>query len=408
MSQPLKALSPNFIRVPNVGYVAPLVYAGEPPCTGAPFVESDITMQALGEFVVNLSFPASGNNGAVSSYLWEFVDGPTGYTVTTNSGGPTQRQWNVTVNKQGTYYVRITVADACYTVTLYSNGLFVANDWVSASIECRTKSSTATLVGFDEYSSASTPPKKYRTQTLSGTLRYCQGQSPNNPDCSGNFNDSTRDDYSGSYEYSVVDGSQTNNQLRARYGRGGPAAACGSGEVFQSNNVPAQNFTVNDFTTGCFPLVSSTQTQKTWQGQGCGCTGTSFYESTTGTVTATLSNEDVETDAIARANVMAVWSAWSAGSPTSCMASIEQRSGYSFLYQTAEYRITKSGLAPNTNYDIRFNVLRRTYGGGAYSFYQTLMVSATTDGSGNLSYTNEVPSYVGFDSYIENAEVKVA
>lgn len=403
MSQPLKALSPNFIRVPNVGYVAPLVYAGEPPCSGSPFSDSDISMEAGGEFSVNLSFPLSGNNGPVSSYLWEFVDGPEGYTVSTNSGGPTQREWNVTVNKEGTYYVRLTVSDQCYTVTLYSEGLFVANDWVSADIECRTKSATATLCGFDEYTSPSSPPKKYRVQTISGTITFCDWPVDN---CSGptrNSPDSSAHDvYGGSFTYSSTDCSTTNAQTREQYR--GQNTGCGGGSL-QATTQPSENFTPHLFVGGV--TVTSSQTSVTWEADGV-CHelfGGSYRQ--TGTVTKQLSGEDTEFDAIDRANAMASWSAWSAGSSVTCLASIEERSsGFSFLYQTAEYRITKSGLSPNTNYDIRFNVLRRTYGGGSYSFYQTLMVSATTDGSGNLSYTNEVPSYVGFDSYIENAEVR--
>jgi hypothetical protein len=53
---------------------------------------------------------------------------------------------------------------------------------VPCALSCDKKESTATLCGFDEYTDPSSPPKKYRRKTTSGTLRRCTY--PFDADCS--------------------------------------------------------------------------------------------------------------------------------------------------------------------------------------------------------------------------------
>lgn len=69
---------------------------------------------------------------------------------------------------------------------------------------------TATLCGISEYTTPSSPPKKYRRQDISGTIKYCTGGSP---DCSAPGNSGERV-YSGSYRYSQDNCSVLNTQKR--------------------------------------------------------------------------------------------------------------------------------------------------------------------------------------------------
>lgn len=183
--------------------------------------------------------------------------------------------------------------------------------------------------------------------------------------------------------------------------------------------------------TGCTPFapftvrtdftLTSTPTQNTWHyNAGCTLYPGFFYRKLFGEdVTATLSIEDTDDDAIARllAGAGGIWSSWTpVGDGTGgtcinyvcCLARYEERTtGFTFTYQESQYRVEKTGLIPSTLYYAHVEIWRRPFGSGSYVSFETLVVSGTTDGSGNLLIEGDVPNDIGFETYAQSASIVI-
>ncbi len=120
-----------------------------------------------------------------------------------------------------------------------------------------------------------------------------------------------------------------------------------------------------------FTSSSGTKTQRIVSGNdGCAIDG-SAYRKTTGSVTQTLTDEDTEADAIARAT-------FAAG--TSPTAKREQRGAgeFSFEYVTVDYTLDLSGLMVGESYVVTIDILTEDYGGGNGATSQrTYAITAT-------------------------------
>ncbi len=189
-----------------------------------------------------------------------------------------------------------------------------------------------------------------------------------------------------------------------------------------SGNVPPQNFQPGTFGLSSDGVLVTSQTLKTWTYGSGGCIqpGSGNSRSWGGAVTATLSDEDQESDAISRLTTSGPGSIWSAfttvgnGSGGTCINSVcclarwEQRTTlFTFTYQEAQARVTKTGLTPSKSYLVKLVIFRRVFGVNPYVLFQTLFVSATADGSGNLTVDINVPNTVGFESYASSASIMV-
>lgn len=260
---------------------------------------------------------------------------------------------------------------------------------VVVSLLCRSRGGTATLCGYDEYTSPSTPPKKYRTRTLSGSLAWCYEQNGGGF-CNGVTTGGFRIDYSGSCVYDASTCIPT---------VGGSAHIFG----FDTSCAPDGSDTpiVGCGVTGADPSVTVTLGQLTRTVTGTGLCATDVYRKATGTATETLSVEDTESAAINRllSGAGGVWSAY--GASLTCGASWEQRTtSFSFLYFEGEFKGTAIGLTPNTDYRTFVDIFRRHYGSGSYTLFATMEISGTSDSSGNFEVGPiQVPNAKGFQTY---------
>lgn len=155
---------------------------------------------------------------------------------------------------------------------------------------------------------------------------------------------------------------------------------------------------------------SVTATVETITGRGICVSRPPFFLNETGNCISTLSSEDTEANAITRllAGAGGNWGAWiisgAAGCngvpPTCLLARWEQRTtGFSFIYQEAEWRIQQSGLIVGRTYFAQVYVYRSLFGIGSYSLFQTIVVAGVADGAGNLEIDGTVPNLAGYDSY---------
>ncbi len=261
---------------------------------------------------------------------------------------------------------------------------------------CRTKGPTATLCGYPEFVPVdedsedvpcNTPGKIYRKASYSGALTICDY---NTVGCSpDHLQKSTIVTYSGACEKDVDDCSQISNASVAR--EVSTVTCGGSGTVTTTSECPVFSTEPDSVFT---PVVTEDCTVLTVDGtEECSNFGsTSVFVS--GEVVVTLSEEDTEADAIVRLLATASWSSYG----SACVAGYQVRTGPSFSYTDVQWRVVKTGLLPSTSYDVDIEIWRRSYGVGSYVLYSTLTATGTTDGSGNLTITGDVPNDRGYQS----------
>lgn len=262
------------------------------------------------------------------------------------------------------------------------------------SLECRTRGGTATLCGYSEFTSPSTPPKKYRTMTHSGErLGIIHNEFPGCVTVFCSFTDT----YAGSSIFAEANCAPSSSGTRTRTG------SCSSNGVFAFNGINAGN--IND--TDTIHLTATTRTVTSTLACSFG-----FRRPSQPTQIDELIDEDTEADAITRllAGGGGTWSAWTAtgdGSGSTCIPSScclarwqERTSGFSFAYQEAEFRARITGLTPGAEREVLIQVYRRAYGAGSYELFQTLSYIETADGAGEIEIIDEVPNLLGYETYV--------
>lgn len=257
------------------------------------------------------------------------------------------------------------------------------------AIECRTRGGTAILCGYSEYAGhASTPPKKYRTKTLSGSYQFDEYFGGYSPPCDpANLNCSRVKTFSGSCEYNANTCAVTSAGVEATTG-----CATGNANVCTISPFP-DNFTYN-----------TTATTKTITGDSSGCIDLGFMATQmvgTPDATETLSSEDTEADAAARLLATVNYSGWGAG----CTSQYESRANFQFAYVEAQFRYNATGLANSTNYTLSVEAWRSLHAAANYALYAYVNTVFTTDGTGAATITGDVPIQVGYDTYVANPVV---
>lgn len=235
---------------------------------------------------------------------------------------------------------------------------------ITGSFSCETRGGDAFLCGIPEYNSPSTPPKFYGTQTPVGAVSV----------------NATTDTYSGTYDTDLVDCVTTNTQNRER---------CNPGGCIPGLRPLAPWFDTFGFSEW---IRATNQTQDSYTGPG-------FVgaDNLTGNATATLTNEDTDDNAIVRLLNDSDWGPCT-GIPC-CLAQWQVRTGQDFIYNEARWALTFSGLNPGQRYGSIVETFRRVYGVGSYVPFQTIMVTGTADGTGNLVINGIVPNEIGFQTF---------
>ena len=198
----------------------------------------------------------------------------------------------------------------------------------------------------------------------------------------------------------------------------GTTIPCSTEPTIDSTGTPGATF-IPSYTA--FSTLTTTQTNKTWDYPTyCFKPSGTFGRQNLGQVTATLSSEDSESNAITRllAGAGGTWGSWTnsgatgcTGTPPSCcLAKYESRTTlFTFDYYEAEARVTATGLTPSTSYSARIELYRRAYGSGSYVWYQTVLVSGTSDGSGNLTTSAAtVTNTKGYETYAHASSLFLA
>jgi len=323
------------------------------------------------------------------------------------------------------------------TLSRYLDSVCSGEISVSAGLECRSKESTGTLIGFSEFGfdglAPSDPPRKYRRKVVAGRIYSCQyGGSLFS--CHGNNVLSQRAEYelSGAAEYDKDTAAFSNAMVSKLYRVDSPGVDCGAAAglvTLNSTEGVSSDFPTNSSnwpsnfpggTVACTstqlsaPLVwSAGLTEAVFGNAGdcvsCGGTTAGPTRGIVSTpITTTLDEEDTEQDAIDRAGGEMDWGG--AGDCSSQYTYKDTRGSgdFSFGFRQVQSRIVvSSGLTSGANYEGRIIVGKRT-AGSMGSFVDTgtpIMVFFTASGSGHTSDWQDLPQEDGFEYQAIGVEV---
>ncbi len=251
------------------------------------------------------------------------------------------------------YRVVVSIGDCPSSETSDEVGL-VVEAVPSVALVCDSETGTATLCGVSEYTSPSTPPKKYRTQTIAGDAYLCRfwtGVTCAPPNAERQLVYAV---YSGSYEYNALTCAEVNGQIVSECtkpdGTGcsplctpilvGTVGLIFSPDILTGRGLPP-------------PVPTITATNKTWFKAAC-----ESGDIKNMAVTSNLSNEDTEDQAIVRA---------SKTPGSSCTAYREPRGAgdFSLLFANVAFDINCSGLITGKSYIVHYSLTTENYGGGS-------------------------------------------
>lgn len=250
----------------------------------------------------------------------------------------------------------------------------------------------ACLCGFEEYADPSSPPRFYRTQTISGAADVCTYQFSS---CAFPFNEALYT-YTGTYTYDKDDCSETNTQNQALT-QNNPGDGCGGSLGSPANTAPGRNFAPTNINTSGTRVLTSTPTNNEWEyvpDPVSPCTAAGKF---TGTVNADLSDEDTEEDAENRNG--GDWVPCSSCDST-CSAFKTERdeTGKCFDYRQVQTRVN-FGAEIGRSYTVTVTFARRVLGsGGPFLTFGNTELTVTADDVSEHSEWLDVPNEAGFET----------
>ncbi len=235
----------------------------------------------------------------------------------------------------------------------------------SCTLQCQSKGGIGTLIGFSEFTSPSTPPKKYLNIEIDYDFLGCVFSS-GNPTCAPQGNV-----FIGSYHNINANGGY---DATTAVFTPASAKACGTvGDPCVAHEIGCSPFdVVNPPGSADGPNVVKTvdtQTQQVWEAiEGCHVGAESLPTTATGGFSQEISNEDTEENAIIRANAPQEWASSNCLSAPAFMT--QRTTGFTFEYNHVQSRVHLSGLINHHTYDVTTFFYRRAQGStGPWIFF---------------------------------------
>lgn len=249
---------------------------------------------------------------------------------------------------------------------------------ICGTMECRVRSgaSSATLCGFSEYASPSSPPKKYKVKTFSGSTPTLYYTGHNTCDVPSNCG--WTDTFSGSITYDPSSSCTvpTGTGVQTRSG------SCGNDGT---DNVT----TINVYVAGTGYTYVSAQTTYTQVADNTCHTVPSTSDGikrTSTSVVETLSSEDTIDDAISRAGYGS-WGSWGACDTTKYSSISTRGAGvFTSTFQEGEARVCCSNLTIGHDYRATLATEMRTTGSsGSWSVGPSVVLDFTASSTSECS-----------------------
>lgn len=225
----------------------------------------------------------------------------------------------------------------------------------SCDLFWQVKSGSATLCGFSEFTTPSTPPKKYKRIDFAGSASR---QTYGTTGCSGSPNAAFSDTWSGFNLYDPTAGCAltTTTGVQARV-----FAFGGSNANFPATDISG-GYAGGTGITQNFTRILSTLTSDLLCHD---ISGTSVIDVSQMSVSETLSQEDTEDDAIGRANAgIGAWTPCTPFSESDCSAFKALRGAgvFSLAYRSAQVQYQAGGTIMGAVYETTINLQRRAQG----------------------------------------------
>lgn len=265
---------------------------------------------------------------------------------------------------------------------------------------CSAKSGSPSLCGFSEFTSPSTPPKKYLKAVInvsrSSAAVHNAGTTCN---AGAAFCVASKTTDIGTIELSSSTCAPTTYATKTVYRQPDPAV-CGLVVDYTDGvgTLPSMNCSGSPTQT----QTTSTDTFSSSTPLFCGDGSAAGTSTDDCSADATLSVEDTDANAVARFQAATAW-----GDPSNtadCIAKYQQRvSGFSFAFTDVQWTIFAPAVyTPGATYSFSVEYWRRPYGGGPgdWVHHSTLSATATADGTG-LLYTLVpvlVPNVQGYET----------
>lgn len=266
---------------------------------------------------------------------------------------------------------------------------------VSPTVEfsCRTRGDGAGLCGLVEYDDVSDPPRKYRTQNISGAFKDCAFSGGGCPDTS--LANGARYLWSGSYKYDKDDCTTTNSQTESAYN----CPVCSTDGTF-AYDVTLTSADLTTYLKSRADVVTS-KTSLVMSGHGtCEACG-GFICVANGSLRGDLTDEDKEEDAIARSIEATPWSDW--GDPTiGCFSTwgVRGTGEFTFDYKEAQYKAEGSGLNDSDLAVMRVTIRRTNLISMVDEIAEIQDFTTYADGFGGFSFTIDIPVVRGYMYYV--------
>jgi hypothetical protein len=222
------------------------------------------------------------------------------------------------------------------------------------------------MFGLEEYTSPSTPPKKYRKQTLSGAVPNC---GYNGPNCSAAASNAGAEfTVGGETNFDASTGVETNTQyMDFRGSDGTPSPTCGIASSVLTHSGLSNPWTTPIPAAVSLASITTNQTQKRYDYDGhCSNSGAGVGYKYTGYHLGALSVEDTEDDAIGRANAgIGSWSSctpFGDGHGCSTYKVLRGAGAFSLGYRSLQIAVQSINCTPGVVYNTTINLQRRLQG----------------------------------------------
>ncbi len=149
---------------------------------------------------------------------------------------------------------------------------------------------------------------------------------------------------------------------------------------------------------GCIPGLLP------WEGGGPSYNGRMLAD---GEITETLSEADTKADGILRLWETETWSEWETLTVESDAEACYYPESDEFDYSETQIRVSYTGVAPDTSFTLRLQVWRRDLSDDTDEFVEEVVITADSDGSGNLLFEYDLPNVEGFCYFIADGGLTV-
>jgi hypothetical protein len=278
----------------------------------------------------------------------------------------------------------------------------------------QTKGGTATLCGYSEFTSPSSPPKKYRTRTVTGTMSICwyndngctlksmtDGLLPGGATKQYDVSTCVQSTVSDGHIYETWTPTYT---VTCPYTTGGANYSFWTYNMYNFGTQVSlcSNSFLADLTSAGLLSCSKAATSETVTGLEI-CKPYPYRMWATGQLFQNLSNEDTEDNAIARANASLSWSSCTPSVPADCSAykPLRGAGSFSLSYRSSQYAVDESGLTIGQDYHAKVTLQRRVYG-TSDAFVDYALVEFDFTATGSATYHD-----VANDSGMETAAVSI-